>query len=248
MRWFLDQVPPHHAAGRSLEETIGILEDEMPAWLTRIPVVWGTPRYAILRVWAGCAELGQPGWQHLKPSAIPAAKSPAEAAAAEDPAWRERIEQCLEGGDPGQAIQIAEAVAAARPGEAAAWTALAHALVAASRGIASVLEKGDCFGRARAALDKALEIDPTWGEAWLQAGQFHVMMAYRNGDDPARGLECLERAAADARLPRRGRAEVAFYRAIAARARGDETAAKAGFVESLHHDPGYRPALLAQMA
>jgi glyoxylase-like metal-dependent hydrolase (beta-lactamase superfamily II) len=248
MRWFLEHVPPHHAAGRSLAETIAILEDEMPAWLTRIQVVWGTPRYAILRVWAGLADLGQPGWQHVKPSAIPAPRAAVAGEPAADLArWRERVAQAVEGGDAGQAVAVAEAMTAAHPGQAVAWTALAHALVAASRGIASVLEKGDCFGRARAALDRALEIDPACGEAWLQAGQFHVMMAYRNGDDPARGLACLERAAGDARLEPRARAEIAFYRAIAARARGDEAAARAGFADSLCQDPGFRPAMLAQM-
>jgi glyoxylase-like metal-dependent hydrolase (beta-lactamase superfamily II) len=249
MRWFLDNVRRMHAAGHSLNETIRVLEDEMPAWITRIPVVWGTPRYAILRVWAGLADLGQPGWQHLKPTAIPAAKDSAIIAenAADLAAWRERVAQAMEGGDIGGAVATAEAMTQAHPDAAPAWALLANTLVAASRGIASVLEKGDCFGKARAALDRALELDPACGEAWLQAGQFHIMMAYRNGDDPGRGLAALERAAADARLDARQRAEVAFYRAIAARARGDEAAARGGFAESLRQDPSFRPALLAQM-
>ncbi|MBA3938469.1 MAG: hypothetical protein H0X38_13495, partial [Planctomycetes bacterium] len=106
-----------------------------------------------------------------------------------------------------------------QPDAPEAWCQLAATLITASRGIASVLEKGDCFDAARQAVERALAIDPGHGASLLQSGQFHTMMAYRNGDDPARGEGLLERAAADTRLTRRQRAEIAFYRGIAARAR-----------------------------
>jgi len=246
-RYFLDQVRVHHAAGRSLGETIAVMEDEMPAWITRLPLIWGTPRYAILRVWAGLQDLGQPGWQHVKPSAIP--RDPA-AAAVRAPsgglaAWQEAVAQASEGGDLAQAVSLAEAAVAALPTEPGVHVLLAATLIAASRGIESVLEKGDCFDAARTAIARALEIRPGFGPALLQEGQFLVMMAYRNGDDPHRGSERLDQAAADPGLTARQRAEVAFYRGIAARAQGDETGAKARFAEALACDSSYKPAFLA---
>ena len=110
-----------------------------------------------------------------------------------------------------------------------------------------MLEKGDCFDAARTAIERALAIDPGNGPALLQSGQFHTMMAFRNGDDTARGVALLERAAADARLTPRQRAEVAFYRAIAERANGNEAGAKQRFGEALACDPSFKPALIAQM-
>ncbi|HYE07109.1 MAG TPA: MBL fold metallo-hydrolase [Planctomycetota bacterium] len=247
-RYFLDEVAKHRAAGRDLAETMRVMEDEMPAWLTRIPVVWGTPRYAILRAWAGLADLGQPGWQHVKPSAIPRdAAALTRAPRGDAAAWREAIAQVTEGGDVAGAVSLAEAACAAHPGSPELLTTLAATLIAASRGVESVLEKGDCFDAARAALDAALRIDPGYGPALLQLGQFFTMMAFRNGDDPRHGESLLEKASADPRLSRRQRAEVAFYRGIAARARGDELDAKRRFGEALAADAGYHPAMLATM-
>lgn len=247
-RYFLDEVRRHHAAGLGLAETIRVMEDDMPAWITRIPEVWGTPRYAILRAWAGLADLGQPGWQHVKPSAIPRAATPVRAPERNQlEAWSGLVAQASEGGDIAQAVSLAEAATAALPADPGAWTLLGATLIAASRGIASVLEKGDCFDAARQAIERALELAPGYGPALLQLGQFHTMMAYRNGDDPDRGEALLERAAADPTLSGRHRAEVAFYRGIAARARGDEPGAKARFGEALAADPSFKPALIAQM-
>jgi glyoxylase-like metal-dependent hydrolase (beta-lactamase superfamily II) len=247
-RYFLDEVKRHHAAGRSLAETMRAMEDDMPAWITRIPEVWGTPRYAILRAWAGLQDLGQPGWQHVKPSAIP--RTPPAALPAADAGlapWSDAVHHCEEGGDAGQAVALAEAATQARPDDPGAWTLLAATLINASRGIASVLEKGDCFDAARNAIERALTIDPGNGAALLQSGQFHTMMAFRNGDDTSRGVALLERAAADPRLTPRQRAEVAFYRAIAERANGNEAEARRRFGESLACDPSFKPALIAQM-
>ena len=244
-RYFLDEVGRHHAAGHTLEETMRTMEDDMPAWITRIPEVWGTPRYAILRAWAGLADLGQPGWQHVKPSAIP--RTGATTDAKDLAAFAEAVAQANEGGDVGRAVVWAEAATAALPQDPGAWTLLAATLIAASRGIASVLEKGDCFDAARSAVERALALDPAYGPALLQHGQFHTMMAFRNGDDPDRGVALLERAGADARLSVRQRAEIAFYRGIAERARGNEAGAKQWFGRALAVDASYKPALMAQM-
>jgi glyoxylase-like metal-dependent hydrolase (beta-lactamase superfamily II) len=242
-RYFLEQVPRHRAAGRDLDATIRAMEEEMPAWITRIPEVWGTPRYAILRVWAGLEDLGQPGWQHLKPSAVPRV----EPSARPSEPWIDAARHALEGGDAAQAVGLAEAATRELPNDPDAWALYAAAVVAASRGVASVLEKGDCFAAAKHAIDRALAIDPAHTPALLQAGQFQVMMAFRNGDDPSRGEALLDRAAGR-ELDRRQRAELAFYRGIAARARGDEASARARFQEAMLADPAFKPALIASMA
>src|SRR5215468_2110739 len=89
------------------------LESQLPAWITAIPVVWGTPRYAILRVYRGLVRdlMDEPGWQHYKPSAIPSgdqARVEAACAAAPDLAALQAVAaECIEGGDPGSAIAIA---------------------------------------------------------------------------------------------------------------------------------------------
>ena len=244
-RYFLDTVKRHHAAGHSLTQTIHEMEDEMPAWITRITEVWGTPRYAILRAWAGLANLGQPGWQHVKPTAIP--RNGTAPIFSELAKYEEAVAGALEGGDNGQAVTMAEGATTTLANDPGSWTLLAATLINASRGIASVLEKGDCFDAARQAIEQALRIDNHYGPALLQHGQFHTMMAFRNGDDPNRGEELLERAATDTRLSKRQQAEVAFYRGIAERARGNEAKAKGWFGKSLLTDPSYKPAMMAQM-
>jgi len=243
MRYFLTEVRAHHAAGRSLSETIALMEENLPAWITRIPEIWGTPRYAILRVWAGLVDLGQPGFQHVKPSAIPrAAATPP--AVSDRAAWEDLIGHLAEGGDIGQAVDLAEAACARFPDQAWSHVAVARTMITASRGIQSVLEKGDCFQRARTAVAAALRVQPGYGPALLQEGQFLTMMAFRNGEDPDRGESLLVQAEAG-ELSSRERAELAFYRGIAARARGDEAAARRGFLAATQVDPSFMPAMLA---
>jgi hypothetical protein len=245
IRYFLDEVRRHRDAGRDLPGTIAAMEEAMPAWITRIREVWGTPRYAILRVWAGLEDLGQPGWQHRKPSAIPTGEP--VPVAGDLAAWQEAVHARLEGGDRGGAVATARAATAALPTEPGSWTLLASTLVTVSRDIPSVLEKGDCFSAAKESLAHALALDPTYGPACLQLGQFHAMMAHRNGDEPTQAWAWLDRAAADPRLGRRELAEIAFYRGMAHRAAGDETAARASFAAAISTDPGFFPARLAQM-
>ena len=46
----------------------------MPDWISEIAEVWGTPRYAILRVYRGLIEcILNPDGNIFKPSAIPTA-------------------------------------------------------------------------------------------------------------------------------------------------------------------------------
>ncbi len=245
VRYFLDEVRRHHAAGHTLGETIAAIEGALPDWIRAIPEIWGTPRYAVLRVWAGLADLGEPGWQHVKPSAIP--RRPPTAAVRELSDWRQQAESALEGGDPALAVGCAEAAVAALPDDPAAHVLQAAILIQVSRGIASVLEKGDCFDAAKRAIQRALELDPAYGPALLQLGQFHAMMAYRNGDDPAPAQRLLALALEDDRLTPRHRAEVAFYRGICERTVGSEGAARRRFAEALQADPGFMPARLAML-
>lgn len=245
VRWFLDTVRGHHAAGRTLGETLAAVERDLPDWIRTIPVVWGTPHYAVLRVWAGLADLGQPGWQHVKPPVIPE-RAPVQPAT-DMAAWRQQAESALEGGDPAMAVGCARAATDAHPQDPGSWTLLAAILIAASRGIASVLEKGDCFDAAKRALARALEMDPAYGPALLQSGQFHAMMAYRNGDDVKPAQRLLAQALEDDRLTARQRAEVAFFRGMCERTLGNEGGARRRYAEALQADPGFMPARLAML-
>src|SRR5439155_7493705 len=72
-QYFLEEVAARVARGMPLPALLADLESQLPEWITAIPVVWGTPRYAILRVYRGLVDdlADEPGWQHYKPSAIP---------------------------------------------------------------------------------------------------------------------------------------------------------------------------------
>src|SRR5215475_6684502 len=112
-RYFLEEVAVRVARGMPLPALLADLESQLPEWITAIPVVWGTPRYAILRVYRGLVDdaAGEPGWQHFKPSAIPASDQ-AQVQAAGAPlsdlrAFQEVARECEEGGDLGSAIAVA---------------------------------------------------------------------------------------------------------------------------------------------
>jgi len=248
-RYFLDTVRAHYRAGRDLAATIAAVETDLPAWMRAMPEVWGTPRYAVLRVWAGCADLGEPGWQHVKPSAVPRAAAEADLSGGGGfAAWRERIAACREGGDAPQAVSLAEMACRAFEDDPRVWTLYGDVLIEASRGVASVLEKGDCFELARRTWDRARRLDPTHGPAMLAEGRFLVMMALRNGEDPARGLRWLDAAEAAGSLDVRANAELAFHRGIAHRCRGEEADAKRCFEAALATDPSYPAPALALRA
>ncbi|NRA37644.1 MAG: hypothetical protein HRU15_05850, partial [Planctomycetes bacterium] len=249
-RYFLDHTHNEFAAGHDIHTAIKNIEAHLPTWITVIPVVWGTPRYAILRAWAGLAQLSEPGWQHIKPSACPT-NDPAAAEKIKNIAhrqqsenWLDAADQCVEGGDIGQCISLLHLATKELPGNHLIWTKLGERLIEASRGIPSVLEKGDCFFEARSCWEKALEIEPQYAPALLADATFLCMMAFRNGDVPDIGLARMdqaEAAGADA-------AAVNFYRGIAARSMGDETSAKSHFTQALEHNPGFMQARLAMMA
>lgn len=242
-RWFLEQVPLRYQAGDTVDQAIAAIEAALPEWIRALPQVWGTPRYAVLRVWAGLADLRQPGWQHIKPSAIPC-RYPAEDTAPGLAAWQERVRSCLEGGDLAGAVGHATVASEDRCRDPGAWTLLGTTLIAASRCADSVLEKGDFFDRARRALGHALALRPTHVPALLALAQYGALLALRGGDDTGEARALCERAEAAA-ADDGERAAAVFWRGICERADGAEEAARACFARAQALAPGFAPAAQA---
>jgi tetratricopeptide (TPR) repeat protein len=260
-KYFIEEVTALVKKGFDLKNVLAKVEGRLPRWMTDMPVVWGTPRYAILRVFRGLtkktADL-EPGWQQFKPSAIPAADP---AAADKKMHGKETFQEFLqmaseaaEGGDTALRLTILKKASEIFSNSPEALSAYAEGLIEASRAEASVLEKGDFFKEARAAWDKALLLYPNHIGSLLGKGRYGVMMAYRGGDDPRAGMELLRRAvAAIHELPllnsnTRLQAEAEFYLGMGARRLHDEPAAHAQFRKALALDPAFMPAVLASQA
>ncbi|MDH3603128.1 MAG: MBL fold metallo-hydrolase [Candidatus Tectomicrobia bacterium] len=258
-RYFLDEVAVRVERQMPLPDLLDDLERQLPHWITALPVVWGTPRYAMLRVYRGLTRetAAEPGWQHYKPSAIPPGNATAvDAACASLVTLREfqaAASELEEGGDMGSAIDVARRATTALPDEPAAWVALAEGLIRGSRRVLSVLEKGDFFVEAVAAINHALELDPYHLGAHLSLGRFMIMRAYRNGDKPDDGMAHLRRVLESLASPARGpqaalAAQAHFYTGMGHRTNGDESQALVCFQTALASLPGFEPALLAQQA
>lgn len=249
--YFLKEVAERVERGMKLPELLADLEGALPDWITQIAEVWGTPRYAILRVYRGLIDDSEPGWQHLKPSAIPSAdKAEVEAKTVgleNFEGYRQASEEAEEGGDIGLAVEMLRESAQRFPDNPAAWVELAELLYRSSRIISSILEKGDFFSEAKDAIRKALELDPTYTPALLLIGQSHITTAYRNGDDPTLGLRYIRRAL-DLNLTNMQHAQANFCVGLAHRTNGDETQAKAFFAKAVAADPKFMPAQLANIA
>jgi glyoxylase-like metal-dependent hydrolase (beta-lactamase superfamily II) len=256
-RYFLEEVAARVARHMPLPELLADLEPQLPDWITAIPVTWGTPRYAILRVYRGLVDdpNGEPGWQHFKPAAIPTGNvAQVEAACAtltDIRALQQVVSEFEEGGDLGSAIAVARRATVLAPAAPAAWVLLAELLIRCSRSVASVLEKGDFFHEAQQALHQALGLDPQYAPAHVALGGFMVMRAYRNGDDPTPGMAYLRQALDQIPLPPQGPhkallAQAHFYLGIGYRTQGDEQHATACFQAALTYLPTFAPALLAQ--
>jgi glyoxylase-like metal-dependent hydrolase (beta-lactamase superfamily II) len=255
-RYFLEEVAARVARGMPLPALLADLESQLPEWITAIPVVWGTPRYAILRVYRGLVDdaAGEPGWQHYKPSAIPAGDQARVQAAcatlADVRAFQEVAKECAEGGDLGSAIAVARSATIWAPTEPAAWVFLAECLGRGAGSVVSVLEKGDFFSAARQALQRALELEPRYTPAHLALGRFLVLTAYRNGGTPTPGMRHLQHVLESLPVPVHGPeaallAQANFYLGMGYRTMGDESQAMACFNTALTHLPTFQPALLA---
>jgi glyoxylase-like metal-dependent hydrolase (beta-lactamase superfamily II) len=255
--YFLEEVASRVRRGMPLPVLLADLESQLPEWITTIPVVWGTPRYAILRVYRGLIDdpAGEAGWQHYKPSAIPAGdQAQVQAACAtltDVQALQDVAKQYAEGGDLGSAIAVARYATVCAPTEPAAWVFLAECLIRSTGSVVSVLEKGDFFAEARQALQCALELEPQYTLAHLALGRFLVMMAYRNGGTPSLGMRHLHQVIENLPLPVHGPnaallAQAYFYIGMGYRTMGVESQAMACFNTALTHLPTFQPALLAR--
>ena len=228
--YFVEEVRARLAKGMALQELLRDLESKLPAWITSIPVVWGNPRYAILRVYRGLtkrAEDKEPGWQQFKPSAM--------------------AHEAGEGGDLALKLSILKKAALETPSDPNVWTEYAEALIEASRKQDSVLEKGDYFQEARLAWEKALTLDPSHVPTLLGKGRYLTMMAYRGGDDPRTGMGLL-RKAFELASDNPSKAQAEFYLGMGERRLGVEKAAHAHFDKALLLQPDFMPAHLAKKA
>jgi tetratricopeptide (TPR) repeat protein len=249
--YFLKEVAERVERGMSLPELLSDLEEALPDWITQIAEVWGTPRYAILRVYRGLIDDPEPGWQHLKPSAIPSADEAeveARTIGLENyEGYRQASEEAEEGGDIGLAVEMLRESTQRYPHNPAVWVELAGLLYRSSRNISSILEKGDFFAEAKNAVKRALELDPTHVPALLLIGQSLITTAHRNGDDPAPGLRHIRRAL-NLNLTNTQLAQAFLCVGLAHRTNGDETQAKATFAKAIAADSKFMPAQLANIA
>ncbi len=249
--YFLTEVRKRVEEGMSLMELLSDLESNYPIWIRDIAEVWGTPRYAILRVYRGLIDDPEPGWQHFKPSSIPMADVNALSQQTQElkdfEAYRETAEEVAEGNDIGLAIAILKTATEKFCNLPNAWIEYANLLTTASRSVSSVLEKGDYFYEATIALNSALEIDPDYAPAHLLRGYNHILSAFRNGDDPALGLESIYKGLVSG-LEGTQLAQAYFSIGLAHRTNGDEKNAKEAFAQAIEVDPGFMPAQFANMA
>jgi len=249
--YFLTEVRKRFEQGMSLPVLLVDMETNLPDWIRNIAEVWGTPRYAILRVYRGLIDDPEPGWQHLKPSAIPTADAEKlhqqmrELQAFE--AYCETAEEVAEGNDFGLAIAILKSATEKYPNLPDAWTAYANMLAQASRTVSSVLEKGDFFAEVDRSLDVALELNPDYAPAHLQRGYNRILSAYRNGDETETGLKSIYKALVCG-LHGTQLAQAYFSIGLAHRTNGNETLAREAFANALAADATFMPAQLANMA
>ncbi len=249
--YFLTEVRKCVEQGMSLAELLSDIEANMPNWICDIAEVWGTPRYAILRVYRGLIDDPEPGWQHFKPSAIPSVDADVlcqrTRELTEFESYKETAEEVAEGDDLGLAIAILKASTENFANLPEAWTEYANLLTQASRTVSSVLEKGDFFIEAKNALNNALEIDRDFAPAHLLLGSSYIFSAFRNGDDPSLGMESIYRALVSG-IEGIQLAQAYFSIGLAHRTNGDEKLAREAFAQAIVVDPSFMPAQLANMA
>ncbi|MCE2399807.1 MBL fold metallo-hydrolase [Candidatus Poribacteria bacterium] len=249
--YFLTEVRKRVEQDMYLAELLTDMETNMPNWIRDIAEVWGTPRYAILRVYRGLIDDPEPGWQHFKPSAIPAVDTEVLDQRIQElqdfAAYRETAEEVAEGNDLGLAIAILKVATEKYSNLPEAWTEYANLLIQTSRTVSSVLEKGDFFFAAKNALNVALELNPDYAPAHLLRGSNYIFSAYRNGDDPTPGMESIYKALVCG-IEGTELAQAYFSIGLAHRTNSDETLAREAFAQAIAVDPSFMPAQFANMA
>ena len=249
--YFLTEVRKRVEQGMSLAELLTDMEGNLPNWIRDIAEVWGTPRYAILRVYRGLIDDPEPGWQHFKPSVIPTADTKILKQRTQElrdfEAYRETAEEVAEGNDLGLAIAILKSATEKFSNLPEAWTEYADLLTQASRTVSSVLEKGDFFYAAKNALNTALEIDPDYAPAHLLHGANYIFSAFRNGDDPTPGMGSIYKALVSG-IQGTQLAQAYFFIGLAHRTNSNEKLAHEAFAQAIAIDPRFMPAQMANMA
>jgi len=244
--YFLDAVVPLAEEGKTVEDIIAAVEAALPPQYASLPQVWGTPRYAVLRILSNMR-----GWQDFKPSAIPTVDPEVlDIPLAE---LDDRPDSYIRGAEFFEkenkidlALGIINEGCARHPGEPALWVARGRIHLKGSRVAGSVLERADFFAEVCRSAERALEIDPNYAPALILYGSYHAMGAFRNGDDPAEALALLTQALALPLAPEE-EAKARFYIGICYRSMDDEARAMSFINRALELDPSYAPARMATM-
>ena len=245
--YFLDAVVPLVEEGKSLEEIFRVIESNLPDKYASLPQVWGTPRYAVLRIIRNMA-----GWQEIKPSAIP--KVDPEilqiplAELGDQPISYIRAAEFFEKENRiDLALGIINEGCQRHPKEPSLWVARGRLHLKGSRVAGSVLERADFFIEVCRSAEKALEVDPNYAPALILYGSYHAMGAFRNGDDPSEAMDLLRRALKIPIEPPE-EAKAHFFLGICYRAMDQEGEAQACFKKALELDSNYAPPRMAMMS
>jgi glyoxylase-like metal-dependent hydrolase (beta-lactamase superfamily II) len=245
--YFLDGVIPLYEEGKTTEEIIQTVEANLPERYSNLPQVWGTPRYAILRILCSIR-----GWQEMKPSAIPKVDSeilkiPLKELEDHPQSYIRAAEFFEMENKLDLAIGIMNEGCERHSKDPGIWVARGRLLLKCSRAAGSVLERADFFQEVCRSAEKALSIDPRHAPALVLYGSYHAMGAFRNGDDPTEAMMLLERALALPMEPAE-EAKARFFLGICYRAMEREDLAVECFNKALALDPSYAPPRMAMMS
>ncbi|MGH7275255.1 MAG: MBL fold metallo-hydrolase [Nitrospiria bacterium] len=245
--YFLDAVVPLVDEGKSMEEILQLIESNLPEKYSSLPQVWGTPRYAVLRIIRNMT-----GWQEIKPSAIPKVDPEVlqiPLAELEDqPASYIRAAEFFEKENRiDLALGIINEGCQRHPKDPSLWVARGRLHLKGSRVAGSVLERADFFIEVCRSAEKALEVDPNYAPALILYGSYHAMGAFRNGDDPTQAMDLLRRALKIPMEPPE-EAKAHFFLGICYRALEQGDKAQACFKKALELDPTYAPPRMAMMS
>lgn len=244
--YFINAVVPLVEEERPLEEIIRTVEASLPERYASLPQVWGTARYAILRIVNNIT-----GWQQSKPSAIPRVDPGVlDIPLSEIEDHPESFIRAAEFFEKENRIDLALGIinegCRRHPDEPSLWVARGRIHLKGSRVAGSVLERADFFIEVCRSADRALSINPNDAPALILYGSYHAMGAFRNGDDPSEAMDILNRVL---RLPLEPEeeAKAQFYLGICHRALEREDEAVPCFQKALDLDPSYAPARMAMM-
>ena len=244
--YFLNEVIPLVNEEVPLEEIIRRIESGLPEKYASLPQVWGTSRYAVLRIVRNMV-----GWQEMKPSAVPTVDPEVLQVPLSEmddqPESFIRAAEFFEGENRlDLAIGLIDEGCQRHPKESALWVSRGRIYLKCSRSAGSVLERADFFAEVCGSAEKALKIDPGYVPALILLGSYHAMGAFRNGDDPAEAMQLLGQALERALEPG-DEARAHFSMGLCYRALEQEEQAITHFNRALELDPQHAPARMALM-